>query len=71
VEDERLVPNDELDDVGRTSPTDPTGNDDGTEGDSALGTPTEGSGPTPLGTLLAVGVVTALFVGAFVRRRRH
>jgi len=83
VEDERLIPNDELDDIGGTSPTDPTGNDDGTEGDSAnssdsddtgdsaLGTPTEGSGPTPLGTLLAVGVVIALFVGAFVRRRRR
>jgi len=83
VEDERLIPSDELDDVGGPSPTDPTGTDDGTErdgdnssdsdetGDSALGTPTEGSGPTPLGALLAVGVVTALFVGAFVRLRQR
>jgi len=84
-EDKRLIPDDELEDVHSQSPTDSAGNDDSAEGesenssnsatdetgDSALGTPTEGSGPTPLGPLLALGVVAALLVGAFVRLRRR
>ncbi|QLH84496.1 aryl-sulfate sulfotransferase [Halosimplex pelagicum] len=42
----------------------------GSNGDSVLGTPTSGSGPTPLGTVLAVGAVVALVAGALVRLKR-
>jgi hypothetical protein len=42
----------------------------GSNDDSVLGTPTSGSGPTPLGTVLAVGAVAALVAGAIARSRR-
>ncbi|WP_436906812.1 aryl-sulfate sulfotransferase [Halosimplex marinum] len=52
-------------------------NGDGDDGesnpgdDSVLGTPTSGSGPTPLGAALAVGAVAAAVVAAAVRFRRN
>ena len=42
----------------------------GSDGDSVLGTPTSGSGPSPLGSLLAVVAVAALGASALVRLRR-
>ncbi|WP_459194746.1 aryl-sulfate sulfotransferase [Halosimplex sp. J119] len=40
-------------------------------GDSVLGTPTDESGPVPLGTVLALGAVGSLLAGALVRLRRR
>ncbi|WP_123538689.1 aryl-sulfate sulfotransferase [Halosimplex salinum] len=52
-------------DGGDDSETEPN------ESESVLGTPTDASGPTPLGTVLALAAVAALFVGALVRLRRR
>ena len=43
----------------------------GSDGDSVLGTPTSGSGPTPLGAALAVGAIVAAVAGAAARLRRN
>ncbi|MFB6139024.1 MAG: aryl-sulfate sulfotransferase [Halosimplex sp.] len=82
----QLIPDDELDAVTDTEgtaserdATDPSaddgaGSDSTTEssgGDSVLGTPTAGSGPSPLGTVLAGTAGAALLAGALVRLRRR
>ncbi|MFC7142052.1 aryl-sulfate sulfotransferase [Halosimplex aquaticum] len=86
VERTQLIPDDELDAVTESSATDGGNETDGgngtdgesdsdTEsggnGDSVLGTPTTGSGPSPVGPVLALAGVAALFAGAVVRLRRR
>jgi len=52
--------------------TDGSDGDDESEsgGDSVLGTPTSGSGPSPLGSVLAAGAVAAAVAAAIARLRR-